>query len=343
MRNRPIVTHLIDDTTAGGVMRVLDYIRTSSKMARLADHRFETVTRGQIHLRRHAGDIVVSHLTLSWRALPALLALRLANRGKTLVHVEHSYTEGFVRHNVPHLHRFLALLRFGFSCFDAIVAVSHAQADWLRRARLCRDSKIFEIRSCVDLSAFQARRKEVASPRTVGAIGRLDRQKGFDTLIRGFRRLPHDDIALHIYGTGAELESLQALAGGDPRIVFKGFTDSPAQAYADVDVVVIPSRWEAYGLVAIEALCAGCHVLSADVDGLRDHQDYGAHNLADTSEDGITRSLEDLVSGKTVERAVAPDAIATHAETAFVAGWAKLIEVMQTEDRIAAEPQLQHG
>ena len=37
------VVHLVDDTTAGGVMRVLDYIKTAPAMVDLANHAFETL------------------------------------------------------------------------------------------------------------------------------------------------------------------------------------------------------------------------------------------------------------------------------------------------------------
>jgi len=51
-----------------------------------------------------------------------------------------------------------------------------------------------------------------------GAIGRLDRQKGFDTLIEAFRQTRNPNVALHIYGEGEEGLALRALAEGDPRI-----------------------------------------------------------------------------------------------------------------------------
>ena len=81
---------------------------------------------------------------------------------------------------------------------------------------------------------------------------------------------------MHLYGQGEEEDTLRALAVGDKRIQFKGFAASPTAAYAQVDAVIMPSRWEAYALVAIEALSAGRGVLCADIDGLRDHAASGA-------------------------------------------------------------------
>lgn len=328
MRDRQTVIHLIDDTTAGGVMRVLDHIKASPEMAELADHRFERVRRGKVAFRRYDGDVIVSHLAVSWRSLPALLAIRMANPGAKFVHVEHSYTGAFVRHNVPNIRRFHALLRLAFSRFDAVVAVSDAQGRWLRDEGLCPADKLFQIRSCVDLSPFLGLRPARRRPRVIGAIGRLDRQKGFDVLIQAFRAVSRHDVALHFYGVGDELETLRALAAGDPRIVFKGFVPDPVQAYEEVDLVVVPSRWEAYGLVAIEALCAGRGVLCADVDGLRDHREYGADYLDGPFVGAATRRLDAILGAEAGDDRLPGEEIAARADAAFHRDWGRLLHAL---------------
>lgn len=325
MHDLPKVIHLIDDTTAGGVMRVLDHIMTSRDLAKTADHSLVEIQRGAISLTRHKCDVIVSHLSISWRTLPALVALRLANPGKMLVHIEHSYTEGFVRHNVTRKSRFRMLLRTGFSIFDKVVAVSDGQAAWLRQARLCEGSKLNVIRSCVDLSAFQNVMPAGSQPKTFGAIGRLDGQKGLDDLIKAFRTIERDDIALHIYGTGDEREMLGKLAQGDVRIHFKGHVADPVSAYRDIDVLVVPSRWEAYGLVAIEALCAGRTVLCADIDGLADHAEYGAHLVKEMSCLSLAREMSALLTqSERAQNVTRPD-INQQAQSAFVRGWQDLL------------------
>lgn len=326
MPERPIVTHLVDDTTAGGVMRVLDFIGAAPEMSAIADCRFVRVTRGEISLRRFEGDVIVSNLALSWRTLPALCALRAANPKATLIHVEHSYTEAFVAQNVPNKRRFRAMLAMAFSLFDRVVAVSEGQGAWLRRERLCPAAKLSVIRSCVDLSPFEAVPAPNPQPKVFGAIGRLDRQKGFDTLIAAFRKTRNPDIALHVYGEGAEMPELRALAGDDPRIQFKGFCADPLKAFEAVDVVVIPSRWEAYGLVAIEAVCAGRQVLCADVDGLQDHGSYGAQLMNATTADEIAPRLEAMAASIWSPPAGARATVSGMLTQDFVRGWQRLLD-----------------
>jgi glycosyltransferase involved in cell wall biosynthesis len=299
------VLHLVDDTTAGGVKHVVDFILSSNATQKNILHERLEVKRGKISSTRFDADIIVSHLSISWRSVLALVSLRTANVGKTLIHVEHSYTEGFTAHNVKHKTRFVTLLRFGFSLFDKIIAVSNAQAKWFTDLCLCPAHRITTIQSCVDLEPFRGLPTRRERKRTFAAIGRLDYQKGFDFLVTAFKACPDQDISLHIYGEGDEKLRLQNLANGDDRIIFKGFADNPADAFADVDIVVMPSRWEAYGLVAIEALSAGKALVCSNVDGLRDHQEMGAEILEEYSLSCLSSKLSQMcVENVSLEKAL---------------------------------------
>lgn len=291
---RPLIVHLIDDTTAGGVMRVLDHLATAPLLANAAEHRIERVRRGQIRIRPIKADIIVSHLSISWRTLPAMIALRAAHAQTPLVHVEHSYTEGFVARNVRHKARFQTLLRTAFALFDRVVAVSEAQGMWLVRRGFVPAQRMTVIRSCVDLAPFRAVADRSGPVRVLGAIGRLDTQKGFDVLIAAFRRCRQPDLALEIWGEGPQEPALRALAAGDPRIRFMGFAADPVAPFAGVDAVLIPSRWEAYGLVAVEALSAGRVVVTSGADGLADHARGGAVSVGALTEGAWAKAISEL-------------------------------------------------
>lgn len=328
------IVHLVDDTTAGGVMRVLDHIVTAPAMAQTGDHSLRCIDRGSISVGRINADIIVSHLAVSWRTLPMLLALRAAHPGTPLVHVEHSYTEGFVTHNVTRKRRFTVLLRTAYALFNKVVAVSHAQARWLAQSVSIPSTKLTVIQSCVDLSSFRALAAPAGPVRVIGAIGRLDRQKGFDTLITAFRQAVDPAIALHIYGDGAEAPALRACAGDDPRIKFMGYCDDQRAVMAGVDAVVMPSRWEAYGLVAIEALAARRVLLVNDIDGLKDHVPHGAIAVADASVAGWARTIEALAGTVPLPPTV-PSRACDGFEEAFARSWQKLITPVRGEGFVA--------
>ncbi len=271
-------------------MQVVKYLTTSPDHAKIAHHQLQTVTRGSLILPKSTADIVVSHLAVSWHTLPALVALRLRYGRARLVHVEHSYTEGFVCHNVPNIRRFETMLRLAFGQFGRVVAVSAGQRDWLRRRDLVAQDHLSLVRSFGDLTPFLSVAPRAGPVRHFGAIGRLEPQKGFDLLIKSFRKTVDPDLRLSIFGTGSQQEKLKELATGDPRICFCGHSETPQDAYRSVDAVVMPSRWEAYGLVAIEAICAGRPLICSGVDGLQDHASLGAIICSDVDR-GISKLL----------------------------------------------------
>ena len=115
-------------------------------------------------------------------------------------------------------------------------------------------------------------------------IGRLDRQKGYDLLIEAARTL-EDLIDVRIVGAsvigkyeGADVPRNVALLGWMNR--------HQIEAQLEIaDLVVIPSRWEAFGLVAIEAMRAAKPIVAFRV---------GA--LPEIVEDGMTGVLCEPVS-----------------------------------------------
>ena len=95
----------------------------------------------------------------------------------------------------------------------------------------------------------------------IGALG--DRRKGFDVLFEAWQRLCADpawDANLAIVGVGAEAAAWQArasAAGLAGRMLFLEFRPDVPRILAAGDVIVHPSRYEAYGLGVHEALCRG--------------------------------------------------------------------------------------
>ena len=98
-------------------------------------------------------------------------------------------------------------------------------------------------------------------------VGRLDRQKGVDVLIQAVQPL-EKRLSTRVVGEAV-------LAGGlllrdSEGIEFLGWLDRTAVAsqMTACDVVVVPSRWEGFGLVAIEAMRVGKTVVASAVGGL---------------------------------------------------------------------------
>lgn len=118
----------------------------------------------------------------------------------------------------------------------------------------------------------EARAQAGAGPDDVliGFVGRLDPVKGVDLLIEAFLRLDLPNVRLAIVGKGSEQAALEAMAKDEPRIRFMGYTPSPQDWYAAVDVLAMPSHHEPFALVALEAMSLGTPILASDLEGFQE-------------------------------------------------------------------------
>lgn len=109
---------------------------------------------------------------------------------------------------------------------------------------------------------------------TILYMGRLTEQKGTDKLPEILTRLSSKvpAIRLIIAGTG-NLEVIARTLSADSRVKWVGFADTPTRAklLAESHVLLLPSRYEAFGLVGLEALASGTPVVSFDIPGPRDY------------------------------------------------------------------------
>src|SRR5262249_2652934 len=115
------------------------------------------------------------------------------------------------------------------------------------------------------------------------AIGRLAPEKGFDVLIEAFRLIHarQPEARLILAGSGLEEASLRALAAPlQKALIFAGHLTEIVLLLQTADIVVIPSRQEGQGIVALEAMAARKPVVASRVGG-----------LIETIEDGKTGVL----------------------------------------------------
>jgi glycosyltransferase involved in cell wall biosynthesis len=124
---------------------------------------------------------------------------------------------------------------------------------------------------CADQRERQTTRQELGLPQDkhlilfIGALG--DRRKGFDTLFEAWELIgPEmaDRAELVVIGSGAELPMWKVRAAksrSGRSIRFLGFrSDVPALLRAS-DALIAPTRYEAFGLAVLEALCCGLPAL----------------------------------------------------------------------------------
>jgi D-inositol-3-phosphate glycosyltransferase len=181
---------------------------------------------------------------------------------------------------------------------DALIAANpHERKEMITRLG-ARDEQIHLVPPGVDLDMFrphdsEAARRELDLPDgpLLLFVGRIDPVKGIDTLFHAFQRLIHSRdwagaepklvfigglISTGIDGNDMD-EDLRELAacaerlGVDQHVLFRG--SQPRERlplyYSAVDLCVVPSRYESFGLVAVEAMACGTPIVASRVGGLQ--------------------------------------------------------------------------
>ena len=113
-------------------------------------------------------------------------------------------------------------------------------------------------------------------PDSILYVGRVDKRKGVDFLVRSMTRVVDrlSSACLYIGGTGRDVSALKNFVrsnGLEKNVKFLGFIpDEDLNLwYNRVNCVVIPSVFEGFGLTAVEAMSAGASVICTAVDSLR--------------------------------------------------------------------------
>ncbi len=140
-------------------------------------------------------------------------------------------------------------------------------------------------------------------------VGRLDYQKGVDTLIAA---------ASHLAARGAPINLVIAGDGPQRKIVSNfvkhgeggkqcrmlGFVGDVRSLLSAVDLFVMPSRWEGFGLAAAEAMAAELPVIATRVAGLREVVVHGETGLLVEPDNGavLADAIENLLADEPLRK-----------------------------------------
>jgi L-malate glycosyltransferase len=285
---------------AGAKVWLLDWLRSIGMVAFI---------RALTKILRKTSPYIVHVQYMAPGFLP-IVAAKLARVPVVLATVHQPGTaHGIVAHG---LLRFGAMLTNRFSCVSEAAEKSWFGDSCLLNAaspeKIARRRHI-TIPNAVDIggidNALTARSPKVVETATllegkmvVGTVARMSREKGIDILLEAFA-LVHNSIPnahLLIVGDGNQLIDLQGLGRhlniGDA-ITWMGCLpwDEAIGCLGLMDVVVVPSRFEGFGLTAVEAMACGRLVVASKVDGLADVVKDGVTGVLVPPEDPLNLAL----------------------------------------------------
>ena len=263
-RTKVHIAHVLNDLDVGGIKTVVDSI-TSSTLAEHYHFSFHALTRS-LWLKPLSADLIMFHNASNWKSVLRIVVIKMLNPHATLMIQEHHYTQAF-ESGLNNPTRFLTMLKTNYALVDSVVAVSKGQGEWLLRRALLSKSKLTVIpQRCIVDKFYELPFKPLENELVLAAYGRYHRQKGFDVLIKAARELP--EVRFRLGGLGPEENKLKKMSKGLSNIEFCGLIKDVPGFLDSCHAVLIPSRFEPFGLVALEARAAGKPIIVSDVDGL---------------------------------------------------------------------------
>jgi glycosyltransferase involved in cell wall biosynthesis len=174
---------------------------------------------------------------------------------------------------------------------DMVVATSPQEKEHMR-SLVSQKGNITVIPCGTDIERFgrvsqeegRAKLGIASEEKVILYVGRFDHRKGIETLVRAVGRREvrqHQNLKLIIAGgstpgqsDGQERERIAAIVrelGLENLTIFAGRVEHSELAYyyAAADICVVPSHYEPFGLVAIEAMASGTPVVASEVGGLK--------------------------------------------------------------------------
>jgi glycosyltransferase involved in cell wall biosynthesis len=227
------------------------------------------------YLRREQPAALISFLDHA--GIVALWARRLSGTSTRVICTVHNALTTAAPTSSNLRSRIMPLfLRVFYPSADEVVAVSEGVAHELSKATgfpLKRIRVIYNPVITDDLLSARTRTPPHpwltdGGPPVVLGVGRLTRQKDFESLIRAFAQVrQHQRARLLILGEGPERPALEALIrqlGLESEVSLPGFLPGAHECMAKAAVFVLSSIWEGLPTVLIEALAVGTRVVSTD-------------------------------------------------------------------------------
>ena len=218
------------------------------------------------------------------------------------------YTEHSTLSTIRHFRGFAFLASLFYASYNSVVCVSDGvkkallDFTYLKKSRFCLinnccSQRFKTSRSSVDYLIKQ-RLASLNAPLII-SVGRLEPSKDHATLLRLMLLLP--TAKLYLVGEGSlrvQLENSINELGLSDRVFLCGQLP-PTKVCELLDkstIYIQPSRWEGFGLAALEAMCRGLPCILSDVPGLRGLLPFSTNLFRPSDEHDLLSRLLPLIS-----------------------------------------------
>lgn len=308
---------MVSTYTRGGMQSVMDILMQSSladKAVFMFSHKDEyasvlsKIIFFAVFLMRFAGvlltqkNIATVHLHSAAKGSffrKSLLLILSKLFGKSIVFHIHAGEFASFYLNLPFLVRKYA--RFILKYADTVVAPSDFIAKDI--SQVCKVSDVKALYNPVNIPSELAKTVREDGVK-LSFLGRITQEKGIYDLVDAIDLIKNLDLSIDFYGVG-ELEKFSAYInkkGLNSRVFIKGWVNEQekAEVLQNTDILVLPSHFEAFGMVLVEAMGYEVPVIASSVGGVPEVMEDGKNGLLFNA--GNIRELADTISRLVCDR-----------------------------------------
>jgi glycosyltransferase involved in cell wall biosynthesis len=197
------------------------------------------------------------------------------------------------------------------------------------------ESTIYKIPNMIKMPDGNIKIKDFRSPVVIGTMGRFVRKKGFDFFIRALSDLKDRNIEFEalIGGGGEEEKVLKGLSDNlklKNNIKFLGWVENKDKFFESVDIFVLPSVHEPFGIILLEAFARGKAVITSNSEGPREiaRHEHDALIIEKGDSRLIADAIEHLINDRALSKSLAENAIQTANEYEINKVGEKVVEAL---------------
>lgn len=203
---------------------------------------------------------------------------------------------------------------------DKVIAVSEAVKDELIKQNLFPASRIIRIYNGIDVGRFESAkpgkiRKDLGlneHNKLIGTVGQISPHKGSDIFIKSAAEIAksYPDAKFILVGDDfrngeyiQELTQLSIELGIGDQVIFLGPRSDIPEVMKDLDIFVLASRNEPFGLVITEAMAAGVPVIVTKAGGAKEIVDETTGLLVDVGQPAaLVAAIESLLKNESLAK-----------------------------------------
>lgn len=158
-------------------------------------------------------------------------------------------------------------------CVDQYIAVTQRDKETMVRVLRIDSKKIEVIYNGIDPSFARTKPSRSVKHPVIGVVGRLTKQKGISYLLKAVPTIVKrfSNLRVLIAGSGDDEVYLRSMAKElsiSANVEFLGYVKNPADIIAQMDVFVLPSVWEGFPYVLLEAMILKKPIVATNIFGI---------------------------------------------------------------------------